>query len=121
MFVEMESLTDLEQETSQRMGRISLSSPRQGGAKSVYFHIWLFKCGFWGSNPDPRVCTASTLSTEPAPQPAWNPLCQNPPLPLEVNSFAISHDPYRGPSTALKQWDSLDALYLINGLKPAKL
>lgn len=121
MFVETVSLTDLEQETSQRMGKISLSSPRQGGAKRVYFHTWLFKCGFWGSNPDPPVCTASTLSTEPAPWPARNPLCQNPPLPSEVNSFAISHDLYRGPSTALKQWDCLDALDLINGLKPAKL
>lgn len=121
MFVETVSLTDLEQETSQRMGRISLSSPHQGGAKRVYFHTWLFKCGFWGSNPDPLVCTASTLSTEPAPWPARNLLCQNPPLPSEVNSFTISHDLYRGPSTALKQWDSLDALDLINGLKPAKL
>lgn len=34
MFVEMESLTDLEQETSQRMGRISLSSPVKVGLKA---------------------------------------------------------------------------------------
>lgn len=91
------------------------------GAKSMYFHTWLFKCGFWGSNPDPCVCTASTLSTQQAPRPTRNPLRQNPPLPSELNSFAISHDLYHGPSPALKQWDCLDALYLINGLTPPKL
>jgi hypothetical protein len=36
--------------------------------KSTCCHTWLFKSGFWGSNPGPSACKTNTLLTEPSLQ-----------------------------------------------------
>lgn len=51
----------------QRLACFCLAST---GITSTLNHtqIFFFKCGFWGSNSDPRACKTSALLMEPSPQ-----------------------------------------------------